>query len=184
MSSPPLFPMFVKLEGRSCLVVGGGAIGESKARSLLVAGAHVLVVAPHITAGLEELARSGTIAWRSRNFARSDLDDVLLVIAATSDNEVNELIYREAGRRNVLCNAFDQPDRCHFYFPSIVRRGALQIAISTRGLSPSLAKRLREFRRHAGRGVKPGDCAIHSRSAMRFFSACSLTRASAARTIA
>jgi len=144
MSVPALFPVFLKLEGRNCLVVGGGTIGESKVKSLLVTGSQVSLVAPNITSALEKLARQGAIVWHPREFEVSDLTGMFVVIAATSNEEVNDLIFREADRRGILCNAVDQPPRCHFYFPAIVRRGALQIAISTSGLSPSLARRLRQ----------------------------------------
>ena len=142
--TPALFPMFVKLEARFCLVVGGGPVGESKVQSLLTAGARVTVVAAEITEMLEEQARQGLIVWQRRRFQLSDLDRMFLVIAATSDDELNELIFCEAERRGILCNAVDQPSRCHFYFPAVVRRGALQIAISTAGLCPALAQRLRK----------------------------------------
>jgi precorrin-2 dehydrogenase / sirohydrochlorin ferrochelatase len=146
MSNPnaALFPMFVKLSGRRCVVVGGGPIGESKVGSLLTSGADVTVVSPKLTERLAEEAQRGTFAWTVRAFEPSDLDGAFLVIAATSDEDTNELIFREADRRGILCNAVDQPPRCHFYFPAVVRRGALQIAISTAGLSPSLAQRLRK----------------------------------------
>jgi precorrin-2 dehydrogenase/sirohydrochlorin ferrochelatase len=143
-SALALFPMFVKLHGRNCLVVGGGAIAESKVQSLLAAGGAVRLVAPQVTLTLAEYARLQCIAWTARGFETADLDGVFLVIAATSDDKVNELIFREADRRNILCNAVDQPPRCHFYFPAVVRRGALQIAISTAGLSPALAQRIRK----------------------------------------
>ena len=139
-----LFPMFVKLSGRCCLVVGGGYIAESKVGSLLTSGASVTVVSPALTASLRRQERQGAFAWLARRFAVSDLDGAFLVIAATSDDAVNDLIFQEADRRGVLCNAVDQPPRCHFYFPAVVRRGALQIAISTAGLSPSLAQHLRK----------------------------------------
>ena len=144
MSISALFPVFLKLEGRNCLVVGGGTIGESKVKSLLATGARISLVAPKITSALEEQARHGAIVWHRREFETSDLLGVFVVIAATSSEEVNDLIFREADRRGILCNAVDQPPRCHFYFPAIVRRGALQIAISTAGFSPSLARRLRQ----------------------------------------
>jgi precorrin-2 dehydrogenase/sirohydrochlorin ferrochelatase len=143
-SAPALFPMFVKLQGRNCLVVGGGEIAESKVQSLLAAGARVRLVAPQVTLTLAEYARLQCVTWSARAFETADLDGVFLVIAATSDDEINELIFREADRRDVLCNAVDQPPRCHFYFPAVVRRGALQIAISTAGLSPALAQRIRK----------------------------------------
>jgi precorrin-2 dehydrogenase/sirohydrochlorin ferrochelatase len=143
-TSPALFPMFVKLAGRRCVVIGGGAIAESKIESLLAAGADVTVVSPALTAGLNEMQLEERFAWNPRRFEPCDLDGAFLVIAATSDERVNELAYREAERRGILCNAVDQPPRCNFYFPAAVRRGPLQIAISTNGLSPSLAQRLRK----------------------------------------
>lgn len=141
---PRLFPMFVRLAGRPCLVVGGGGIAESKVQSLLEAGANVTVVSPKLATNLWKEARLGSVVWVPRTFELGDLDGIFLVIAATSSDEVNELVYREAERRNILCNAVDQPSRCHFYFPAVVRRGALQIAISTGGLSPALAQRIRK----------------------------------------
>jgi precorrin-2 dehydrogenase/sirohydrochlorin ferrochelatase len=144
MNAPALFPVFLKLEGRNCLVIGGGTVGETKVQSLLSAGARVTLVAPQITSVLREHAKNGLIAWRARRFELSDLEGVVLSIAATQDDHLNQLIYDESDRRGILCNAVDQPHRCHFYFPAVVRRGALQIAISTGGLSPSLAKRLRQ----------------------------------------
>lgn len=138
-----LFPMFLKLEGRSCLVVGGGKIGESKIRSLLTAGARVRVVAPWVTRAVSRWAGAGIVEWSAQEFQPNDLAAAFLVIAATSSVEVNDFVYREARRRNVLCNVVDDPDRCDFYYPSVVRRGDLQIAISTGGSSPALAQRLR-----------------------------------------
>jgi len=143
-AAPTLFPMFLKLVGRRCVVVGGGAIAESKVESLLAAGASVTVVSPALTARLLAQKQTGAFVWNPRSFHSSDLDSAFLVIAATPDEATNELIFRESERRGILCNAVDQPPRCHFYFPAVMRRGALQIAISTAGLSPSLAHRLRE----------------------------------------
>lgn len=148
---PALFPMFVKLAGRSCVVVGGGSVAASKVESLLHAGANVTVVSPKLNSRLDELQLEGRLAWIPRRFQPCDVNGVFLVIAATSDDIVNELVFREAERRGILCNAVDQPPGCNFYFPAVVRRGALQIAISTAGLSPSLAARLRaEFEKEFG----------------------------------
>lgn len=139
-----LFPMFLKLEGRPCLVIGAGVIAQEKLPSLLEAGARVKVVAPEATGPIAELARSGKISWETRSFAASDLDGVFLVIAATSLPSVNAEVFRAAHERNVLCNAVDDPGNCDFYYGSVVRRGDLQIAISTAGHSPALAQRLRK----------------------------------------
>jgi precorrin-2 dehydrogenase/sirohydrochlorin ferrochelatase len=138
-----LFPMFVKLRDRLCVVVGGGQIAESKIPGLLAAEAKVRVIAPEVTESLGAQAREGQIEWVRKTFETKDLSGAYLVVAATSAVEVNHEIFREAEARGILCNAVDDPDYCHFYYPSVVRRGALQIAISTEGLSPALAQRLR-----------------------------------------
>ena len=138
-----LFPMFVKLRDRLCVVVGGGQIAESKVPGLVAAEAKVRVIAPEVTESLAVQAREGQIEWVRRTFETEDLSGAYLVVAATSAVEVNHEIFREAEARGILCNAVDDPDYCHFFYPSVVRRGALQIAISTEGLSPALAQRLR-----------------------------------------
>jgi precorrin-2 dehydrogenase/sirohydrochlorin ferrochelatase len=138
-----LFPMFVKLEGRSCLVVGAGSVGEPKIGSLLASEASVRVIAPAVSATVAEWAQAGLIIWEAREFRTSDLHGVSLVIVATSSRDVNESIFREARRRNILCNVVDDPEHCDFYYPAVVRRGDLQLAISTNGKSPALAQRIR-----------------------------------------
>ncbi len=139
-----LFPLFLKLEGRRCLAVGAGTIGEGKIASLLEAGARVTVVAPEATEAVRSWATAGRVEWKARKFQPEDLDGMFLVIAATSSPAVQEGVFAEAGKRNVLCNVVDVPDLCDFYYPAIVRRGGLQIAISTAGQSPALAQRLRQ----------------------------------------
>jgi precorrin-2 dehydrogenase/sirohydrochlorin ferrochelatase len=144
MSAAPLFPMFLKLDGRPCLVVGAGSIGEQKIRSLIDCGARVHVVAPSASAAVTEAASRGTLAWSQRDFTLSDLDGVFLVVAATSSVEVNHAIYRAAQEKGILCNVVDDPPHCDFFYPAVVRRGHFQIAISTGGLSPALAQRVRK----------------------------------------
>ena len=139
-----LFPMFLKLTGRRCLVVGAGQIGESKIAGLLETGAHVRVVALQASASVREWAQSGSIALELRHFKPEDLDGVFLAVVATSSRSLNERIYHEAQRRGVLCNIVDLPDLCDFFYPSVVRRGDLQIAVSTAGKSPSLAQKIRQ----------------------------------------
>lgn len=141
---PALFPIFLKLEGRACLVVGGGPVAEGKIAGLLRSNARVTVISSDLTAALAQSTQSGAITWKQKSFELSDLNGVFLVVAATSSFETNALIYQEADRRGILCNAVDQPRDCHFYYPAVVDRGPLQIAISTAGLSPSLAQRLRK----------------------------------------
>jgi precorrin-2 dehydrogenase/sirohydrochlorin ferrochelatase len=138
-----LFPMFVKLEGRSCLVIGAGTVGEPKISSLLASGASVRVIALRATNAVAEWAKVGAISWEARPFDAADLDGVFLVIAATNSRDLNATIFHEAQRRNILCNVVDDPEYCDFYYPAVVRRGELQLAISTNGHSPALAQRIR-----------------------------------------
>ena len=140
----PLFPMFLRLEARRCVVAGAGAVATGKILGLLAAGARVLVIAPAATPRVAALVRAGKLAWHRRKFRAADLSGSFLVVAATSSPAVHERIWRAARRRNVLCNVVDDPARCDFFYPAIVRRGSLQIAISTGGRSPALAHQLRK----------------------------------------
>ncbi len=144
MTDLPLFPIFVKLAGRPCLVVGAGRVGEPKIRSLIECGARVRVVAPSATSAVADLARRGRINWAVRSFTTPDLNNIFLVVAATSSAEVNRDIFETAQQHNILCNVVDDPPHCDFYYPAIVRRGHFQIAVSTNGRSPSLARRVRK----------------------------------------
>jgi precorrin-2 dehydrogenase/sirohydrochlorin ferrochelatase len=139
-----LFPFFLKLGARRCLVVGAGSIAETKIAGLLEAGAKVRVVAPEATRKVRAWAGSRKIAWQRRSFRSKDLQGMFLVVAATPSTQLHEQIFRQAQRLGVLCNIVDVPRLCDFYYPAVVRRGALQIAISTTGQSPALAQRLRK----------------------------------------
>ena len=139
-----LFPMFLKLQGKRCLVVGAGNVGESKIEGLLETGARIRVVALQASPAVHEWSRAGKVELELRAFTPDDLRDVFLAIVATSSRTLNERVYREAQVRGVLCNVVDVPDLCDFYYPSVVRRGDLQIAVSTAGQSPSLAQKIRQ----------------------------------------
>ena len=141
---PSLFPIFVKLEGRRILVVGAGNIAEQKLNGLLRSGADIHVVAPLAKDSIQNLAGEGKLRWSQREFTPSDLDQAWIVIAATGNPKTNQTIYNQAEAKGVLCNAVDEPERCHFYYPAVVQRGDLQIAISTAGQSPALAQRIRK----------------------------------------
>jgi precorrin-2 dehydrogenase / sirohydrochlorin ferrochelatase len=139
-----LFPIFLKLAARPCTVIGAGHLAESKIESLQAANAQITVIAPQASERIAELAASGELTWHQREYAEGDLEESFLVVAATNVPAVNRAVFREATEKGVLCNAVDDPPFCDFYFPSVVRRGDLQIAISTAGASPALAQRLRK----------------------------------------
>ena len=139
-----MLPIFLKLEGRPCLVVGAGTIAAPKIASLLRAGGAVTVVAPRVQPEIAAQAARGELTLYSREFAPSDLDGAFLVITATDIQPVNHAVAEEARARHILCNSVDDPPDCDFFYPSVVRRNDLQIAISTAGKSPALAQRLRE----------------------------------------
>jgi len=140
---PQLFPMFLKLQNRAVLVVGAGQIAEQKIHGLLSTGALIRVVAKTANETVQRVAAAGRIRLDQREFSPSDLDGVFLVIAATGLQTLNRRIFAEAQRRGILCNVVDVPELCDFFYPAVVRRGSLQIAISTGGQSPSLAQKLR-----------------------------------------
>jgi len=139
-----LFPMFVKLDGRHVLVVGAGQVGEPKIRGLLPTGAKIRVVAHKASEAVREWARVGQIVLEERNFVLPDLDNVFLVVVATSSRDLNEFVFGEARSRRILCNVVDVPEQCDFFYSAVVQRGDLQIAISTSGQSPSLAQKIRQ----------------------------------------
>jgi siroheme synthase-like protein len=136
--------MFVKLEGKRCLVVGAGKVGEPKISGLIDTGARVHVVALDATDAVHGWANAGKITLELRAFAAEDLDGAFLAVVATASRDLNAAIYSDAQRRGILCNVVDVPEYCDFYYGAVVRRGDLQIAISTNGQSPSLAQKLRQ----------------------------------------
>ena len=139
-----MFPIFLKLESRRCLVVGAGTVAAGKIGGLLAECASVKVVAPEAVEQIRTWASAGALQFEQRPFESTDLDGIFLVIVATSVTEVNKRVFEEAQARNILCNAVDDPPNCDFYYGAVVNRGDLQIAISTNGHSPSLAQKIRQ----------------------------------------
>jgi len=123
--------------------VGGGEIGERKARALLQCGAQVTVVSPALTRGLAALAAAGRVVDRRRTFRRSDLRGCALVVDATDDPSLDAAVAALGRRARVLVNVVDRPELCDFILPSVLQRGELQIAVSTGGRSPALAREIR-----------------------------------------
>ena len=139
-----LFPIFLKLTGRPCIVIGAGHLAESKIASLRAADAAITVIAPEASLAIAEQSAAGELTLHQRPYQTGDLKNAFLVVAATNNAAVNRAVFAEATATGVLCNAVDDPPFCDFYFPSVVRRGDLQIAISTAGNSPALAQQLRK----------------------------------------
>jgi uroporphyrin-III C-methyltransferase len=138
-----LLPIFLKLDGRRCLLVGAGKVALDKIGSLLKTGLRLRVVAPEARPEIRQMALEGKLEWVQRAFEPTDLDGNLLVIAATDSPEVNALVHRGAAERGILSNSVDDIPNCDFFFGSVVSRGDLQIAISTGGQSPAVAQHLR-----------------------------------------
>ena len=138
------YPVLLDLRGRRAVVVGGGAVAETKVGPLVDAGAAVTVVAPALTPGLALRAREGGLAHVPRAYVAGDLEGAYLAIAATDDPDVNHAVHAEAESRGVLINVVDDPPYCGFILPSILRRGDLVVAVSTSGNAPALAVRIRE----------------------------------------
>ena len=143
MSAGAYYPLFADLYGRRCLVVGGGLVAQRKVTTLLGYGAAVTVVSPAATARLLAYARRGQVRYLARAFRPADLRGAWLVYAATDDQRINRLVFRTATRLRLFTNVVDQKPLCSFIAPAIVKRGDLVIAISTGGMSPAMAKRLR-----------------------------------------
>jgi precorrin-2 dehydrogenase/sirohydrochlorin ferrochelatase len=132
------------MSGRPCLVVGGGTVALEKIRVLLDSQTAVCAVAPETLPEIEQLARDGKIVLRRMEYEANDLAGAAFVIAATNDRALNHRVHAEAEAQGRLVNVVDDPEYCDFYFGSIVRRGALQIGISTSGESPAFAQRLKQ----------------------------------------
>jgi len=147
----PKYPLFVDIDGAGATVIGAGQVAERKIETLLHYGARVRVISLSATPGIKQLAQEGKVDLSLRAYRPGDLKDAFLVICATDDREVNERVFKEAQSLNILVNVVDVPELCNFYVPSIVKRGPLQIAISTSGAAPTVAKRLRkELSEHYG----------------------------------
>ena len=144
MLDVPFYIACLRLSGRRCVVVGGGDVGLEKVEGLLACDGDVTLIAPEAIEPLQDLASEGSIRWERREYRREDLEATFIVIAATSDTDVNVAIYEDAERRAMLVNVVDVPPLCNFILPAIVRSGPLAIAISTAGASPALAKRIRD----------------------------------------
>lgn len=143
MLETPFYIACLRLNGRRCVVVGGGEVGLEKVEGLLACEAEVTLIAPEAVDELASLAAEGSIRWERREYRSSDLDGALIAIAATGETDVNIDVFNDAEQRSMLVNVVDVPPLCNFILPAIVRSGPLAVAISTAGASPALAKRMK-----------------------------------------
>ena len=138
------YPVFLNLKDKTALVIGGGMVAERKVKTLVECGADVRLVSPEMTAGLKQMSETEKISYAGPSFEEKHLDGVFLVFTATNDKHLNHKISRTAQARGLLVNAVDQPADCNFIVPAIIKRGDLQIAVSTSGKSPAFAKILKK----------------------------------------
>ena len=138
-----LYPVFLKIENRYCVVIGGGQVAARKVTALLAAGARIMVVSPEIGPEIERLELAGRIEVRRREYQSGDLIEATLVIGATANRDLNRQVADEANQRQIPVNIVDDPELSTFYVPAVVRRGPLTLAVSTGGASPLLARRIR-----------------------------------------
>jgi len=137
------FPLFLDIDSRQCLVIGGGKVAIRKVKSLLRSGAKVTLISPKINSDLQQLAEAKSIHILQREYEKTDLVRAFLVIAATNNTEVNKQIASQANDANILVNVADNPNFGSFIFPSVVDRSPVTVAISTGGASPVFARQLR-----------------------------------------
>jgi siroheme synthase-like protein len=140
----PYYPIYLDVEDRGVLIVGGGNVCARKAETMLRYGARVTVVSPACTEEIEQWQREGRLTIRPRTYDESDLEGASIVIASTDDPDVNSRVARDCRRRRIPVNVVDVTPLCEFIVPAIVERGSIQIAVSTGGKSPALARTLKE----------------------------------------
>lgn len=138
------YPIYLNMQGRRCLVIGGGAVAERKIAALLEAGAVPTVVSPAITDAIARWAKDHSVELIARGYRSSDLTEHELAFVATDDGAVNEQVYSDGRRLGVWVNAADDPAHCDFILPSVLRRGDLTVAVSSGGTSPALSRTIRE----------------------------------------
>jgi precorrin-2 dehydrogenase/sirohydrochlorin ferrochelatase len=140
----PYYPIYLDIEGRNVVIIGGGNVCARKAETMMKYGARVTVVSPEMTDEIEQWAREGSLAIRRKEYDATDLDGANIVIASTDRQSVNEQIAADCRQRRIPVNVVDVTPLCEFIVPAIIEKGSIQIAISTGGKSPALARTLKE----------------------------------------
>jgi precorrin-2 dehydrogenase/sirohydrochlorin ferrochelatase len=137
------YPIFLELGGRRVVIIGGGAVALRKTQALLDAGARLVVVAERVNDLLEALCRDSDVELVKAPYSKSYLAGALMAVAATNNHQLNRQIYQDCQELEVLCNVVDVPELCDFFVPAVVKRGDLQIAVSTGGQCPAYAGHVR-----------------------------------------
>lgn len=147
----PYYPLFLDIEGRSVVVIGGGAVAARKVETLRRYGARITVIAPEFSPEIEACAAGGDTVLRRKRYEADDLDGAFVVIAATNDHGINQAVAADARERHVLANVINDTALCDFIVPAVIENGSIQVAVSTGGHSPALARRLkRDLQQVAG----------------------------------
>jgi len=144
MKQFPYYPIFLDIEERSVVIIGGGEVCARKAETMLKYGARVTIVSPEFTAEIEQWAGDGKLSIRRKRYEADDLGDANIVIASTDDTTTNEQIAADCRARRIPVNVVDVTPLCEFIVPAIIEKGSVQIAVSTGGRSPALARTLKE----------------------------------------
>jgi len=138
------YPLYLEMNRRRCLVVGGGAVAERKIASLLESGAEVTVISPDVTVVIARWSKNHSIQFHARRYQRGDVNGHELIFVATNDDAVNAQVHQDGKSQGIWVNAADDPEHCDFILPSVLRRGDLTVAVSSGGNSPALARTIRE----------------------------------------
>ena len=144
MKKYPYYPIYLDIENREVIIIGGGNVCARKAETMMKYGARVTVVSPEFTDEIEGWAREGCLALKRKRYEPSDLDHANIVIASTDDQTVNEQIAADCRARRIPVNVVDVTPLCEFIVPAIIEKGSIQIAVSTGGSSPAVARTLKE----------------------------------------
>jgi siroheme synthase-like protein len=144
MKNYPYYPIFIDIEERDVVIIGGGNVCARKAETMMKYGARVTIVSPEFTDEIEEWSRKGLLTIKRKHYDESDLEGANIVIASTDDQSVNEQIASDCRRRKIPVNVVDVTPLCEFIVPAIIEKGSVQIAVSTGGKSPALARTLKE----------------------------------------
>src|SRR4051812_10075255 len=140
----PYYPIYLDIEERNVVIVGGGNVCARKAETMMKYGARVTIVSPEFTDEIEQWARDGALAIKRKPYETADIEGANIVIASTDDQRVNEQIAADCRARRIPVNVVDVTPLCEFIVPAIIEKGSIQIAVSTGGKSPALARTLKE----------------------------------------